>query len=446
MDCKDGGHFTIQQHTIRFIDGPCPLQPECLAELSKVCSMNPKQIVTFLSSDSLMTVIDDDSNAWLTVSTVLDKTKMSVAMTVCRIRLNGHDSRANTIGHFPVSLRDADASYSFVLQYKLESRLWISPGAFDPSPFSAPEPLLTVSLVKPGVRRIGRCNKGGHGRSTHRDALTDFVLEQTRQTQVLEFGRGRMNQPERHASGNNHEVDLVYIYRPESGDECFLAVPHSRCVYGLPCGFGSYAKILGAATIDCIPGLRAEPFLVECLNSRAYRGQNQKHNSGWANLRWDGMILAELKQQTLPELATVISGYVGHHSVPIEPHGKMIQRCRAFDAFCGKRGVVPDWQWYEWAMIASPMAELLGESVSLWLDAFDPLTGDRNYYIKFGPQTSSQPVSRSVAITAGAMKLRNNFNRSAMTSLIGTEVDTYGIPLSFSGSFAVTTAIPQDED
>ncbi len=427
MDCKDSGHFIVQDDvTLCFMDGPCPQPPlpKWLAELDKVCSMNPQQIVSLVSFRSSATVADANSNAWLTVSIEgpnVAKTTL-VALTVCRVRINGHCFGADTVDEFPVFLKDINASYSFVLRCEIASPVWNRLPSFSQSPFSMP--LLSVSLTGPGIRRIEKCSEDGHGQSSYRDVLTDFIIMYTCQKQALEFGKGHMSQPECKDTGSGYdELNLIYVYRPGSGDECLLSIPRSPFV--------------PRSMAQCL-GLPAESCVISNIDSETHNvDYYDKHDSGWFNIEWDGMIRKRLLEWIPSVLTDIVFSYIGSHIVPIEPRGAMVQRCRDFDAFCNACRYPLDGAWYEWAMVAASMAESVGDDVAYWLNAFATSEGGKDYLIAFGGNTASEPIAKFVAVMAGVMQFRGGWRHDMIELLIGTRVDTHGYDLPFEGCITI---------
>ncbi len=421
MDCKEGG-FSLDEYDsiLRFINkGSTSTGPlsGCLAAMGEICTMSTKQAISLFCP--VTSVIDASTgyNAWLTVSGITQKStisvKRTVALTICCIKLNGHDG-FDTVHHFPVFLLDIGASYSFAAKSNT------SPPAWQLKSLSRP-PLLSVSLTENGSRRIGWCDRDGHCRSTYRDPLTDFVIEQTRQIQTLEFGNGVVCCPDQWATTGEDPIDLLFVYRPESGDECVIAIPHTERM-----------RISGYDIATCL-GFPEKSCTVERVNSDACNPNSVLPNSGWFNVNWKEQIDRMLQRSILPVLARIISGYVGYHVVSIEPKGRMIARFENAAAFFSKLEIIQDWAWYEWAMVAMSMASYLNEEVESWLDAFaDPIRQQKDYCIKFGNQTASRPVTRSVAVTVGAMALRGRCTISEVADLIDTRVDAEGLALDFT--------------
>ncbi len=230
-------------------------------------------------------------------------------------------------------------------------------------------------------------------------------------------------------------MNLVYVYCPDSGNECMISVPERSSRY-----------LTSEAASQCL-GI-VGPCDTDFLNCRRnQRSSSRVNDSGWFLSSRKEDVRGFLKQWIVPDLAEIISEYGDrHHTVLIEPLDSMTSRCRDFDAFCDDRkiGKAKPTAWYEWAFAAASLeAELAPRNEGSWLDAFGPAalaSENRAYHLAFGESIVSVPVTKSMAIVACVVR-RSRRQPVLMASILGTGIDTNGKPVGFRGSPAVFRAI-----
>ncbi len=402
-----GDRFFIKCDTIRFGEGDSEFSGESdgggdkwelthhLAVMGKICSMDRNQRIPLKSKNFICDKTNHSGNAWCTVSISPEYTEV----IICRVKCNGVSV---VVSHYPVTLRDVDASYAFCI--RRYSGDW-----------NIQSPFLVTSLTGEGKRVITRGPRGGVGYSNYSDPLTDFVLERTRQFNELEIGVSQ-DPPVVIRS-----VNLIYVKCTDTGDECLITVSfqsvRTRRVFE---DANAWLDLTG-------------PCLTSTVGCDLW---NSTSDSGWFNSSWKDGIRSILREWIVPDLAGIISDYGGHHTVPILPQGIMAQRCRDFYRFCEGKRLQMQHPWYEWTLVATDL-EASCPTDSAWLDAFSPDTpADRVWFLSFGDQILSLPVTQSMAI---ATRLIPRYLRDSesMKRLLGTAVDTRGERVDFNSDVAV---------